>query len=128
MTNGALLPSGNPLLRMTEIALRQAMESVCIDFPKQRPQICFLCLRNPNLPLKDRLLKYSMPGLLTRHFLRKHVNPSSLSKGVTFTVCDGKPLQQKSELLNHAEVCHGTIVGGTTWLTLAQELNPHLRW
>jgi hypothetical protein len=82
----------------TEIALRQAMESVRIDLPKQRPQICFLCLRNPNLPLKGRLLKYSTPGLLTRQFLRKHVNPSSLAKGVTCTVCDGKPLQQMSEL------------------------------
>lgn len=112
----------------TEIALRQAMESVRIDSPKQRPQICFLCLGNPDLPLKDRLLKHSTPGSLTRHFLRKHVNPSWPAKGVTCTVCNGKPLQQKSELLNHAEVCHGTVVGGTTRLKLAREANPHLRW
>lgn len=112
----------------TEIALRQAMESVRIDSPKQRPQVCFLCSGNPALPLKDRLLKHSTPGSLTRHFLRKHVNPSWPAKGVTGTVCNGKPLQQKSELLNHAEVCHGTVVGGTTWLRLAQEVNPHLRW
>ncbi len=112
----------------TEIALRQAMESVRIDSPKQRPQICFLCLGNPDLPLKDRLLKHSTPGSLTRHFLRKHVNPSWPAKGVTCTVCDEKPLQQKSELLNHAEVFHGTVVGGTARLKLAQEVNPHLRW
>ncbi|KAL3429111.1 hypothetical protein BDV09DRAFT_200914 [Aspergillus tetrazonus] len=111
----------------TEIALRQAMVSVRIDSPSQRPQICFLCLGNPGLPLKDRLLKHSTPGSLTRYFLWKHVNPSWPAKGVTCTVCDGKQLQQKSQLLNHAEVCHGTVVGGTTRLRLAREVNPHLR-
>jgi hypothetical protein len=65
----------------TDIALRQAMESVRIGSPKQRPQICFLCLGNPGLPLKDRLLKHSTPGSLTRHFLRKHINPSWPAKG-----------------------------------------------
>ncbi|GMG38731.1 unnamed protein product [Aspergillus oryzae] len=112
----------------TEIALRQAMESVRIDCPKQRPQICFLCLGNPELPLKDRPLKHSTPGSLTRHFLRKHVNPPWPAKGVTCTVCDGKPLQQKSELLNHAEGSHGTVVGGTTRLMLAQEVDARLKW
>ncbi|KAL4928045.1 DUF3435 domain-containing protein [Aspergillus undulatus] len=112
----------------TENALRQAMESVRIDSPKQRPQTCFLCLGNPDLPLKDRLLKHSTPGSLTRHFLRKHVNLSWPVKGVTCAVCDGKPLQQKSELLNHAEIFHGTVVGGATRLRLAQEVNPHLKW
>ncbi|KAL4761146.1 uncharacterized protein BDW70DRAFT_150295 [Aspergillus foveolatus] len=112
----------------SEIALRQAMEFVRINSPKQRPQICFLCLGNPDLSLKDRLLKHSTPGSLTRHFLRKHVNPSWPAKGVTCTVCEGKPLQQRSELLNHAEVFHGTVVGGTTRLRLAREVNPHLRW
>lgn len=112
----------------TEYALRQAIESVRIDSPKQRPQTCFLCLGNPDLPLKDRLLKHSTPGSLTRHFLRKHVNLSWPAKGVTCAVCDGKPLQQKSELLNHAEIFHGTVVGGATRLRLAQEVNPHLKW
>ncbi|KAL6233926.1 hypothetical protein BDW75DRAFT_251728, partial [Aspergillus navahoensis] len=112
----------------TDIALRQAMESVRIDSAKQRPQICFLCLGNPDLPSKDRILKYSTPGSLTRHFLRKHVNPSWPAKGVTCTVCEGKPLQQKAELLNHAEVFHGTVVGDTSRLRLAREVNPHLRW
>ncbi|KAJ1715650.1 hypothetical protein NYO67_2123 [Aspergillus flavus] len=112
----------------TDTALRQTMESVRISSPKQRPQICFLCLGNPSLPLKDRLLMHSTPGSLTRHFLRKHVIPSWPAKGVICTVCDGKPLQQKSELLNHAEVFHGTVVGGTTRLTLVREVNPHLRW
>ncbi|KAF9888554.1 hypothetical protein FE257_008485 [Aspergillus nanangensis] len=107
-------------------ALQQAIESARVDSPRQRPQICFLCLGNPDLPLKDRLLRHTTPGSLTRHFLRKHVNPPWPTKGVTCEVCDGELLQQKSELLNHAELSHGTVVGGTSRRRLAQEVNCQL--
>ena len=55
----------------TEIALRQTMESVRIKSRGQRPKICFLCLGNPNLPLKDRISEHTTSGSLTRHFLRE---------------------------------------------------------
>ncbi|KAL5364266.1 hypothetical protein BJX96DRAFT_187661 [Aspergillus floccosus] len=108
----------------TKIALRQAVESVRVTSPKQRPRICFLCLGYPDLPLKDRLLQHTTPGSLTRHFLRKHVNPPWPDRGVKCEICHGKPLQQKSELLHHAHVSHGTVVGGVTRSRLAEEVNP----
>jgi hypothetical protein len=96
----------------TEIALRQAMESVRIKSPEERPTICFLCVGNPNLPLIDRIAEYATPGSLTRHFLRVHVNPPWQAEGVECNVCGSKPLQQKVNLVNHAERRHGTVVRG----------------
>ncbi|KAI3017333.1 hypothetical protein CBS147347_10329 [Aspergillus niger] len=66
----------------TEIVLRQAMESVRIKDLRERPTICFLCLGNPNLPLKERTAKHATPGSLTRHFLRKHINPPWPAQGL----------------------------------------------
>jgi hypothetical protein len=43
----------------TEIALRQAKETVQVTSQDQRPTICFLCLGNSNLPLKDRIGKHA---------------------------------------------------------------------
>jgi hypothetical protein len=105
----------------TEVALRQAMESVQVKSQKQRPTICFLCLGNPNLPLKDRIAKHKTPGSLTRHFLRKHINPPWPARGVECNVCGVELLAQKADLLNHAELCHGTVVRGQTQGKLAQE-------
>ncbi|KAL2810116.1 hypothetical protein BDW59DRAFT_155642, partial [Aspergillus cavernicola] len=105
----------------TEIALHQAIESVRITSEGQRPRICFLCLGNPNLPLKDRLAKHTTPGSLTRHFLRKHVNPPWPARGVECNVCGMELLEQKADLLNHAETCHGTVVRGPTQGRLASE-------
>ncbi|KAL2822549.1 hypothetical protein BJX63DRAFT_417606 [Aspergillus granulosus] len=93
----------------TEIALRQAMESVRIKDLKERSTICFLCLGNPDLPLKQRT---ATPGSLTRHFLRKHVNPPWPAKGLECNDCGMESLARKADLLNHAERCHGTIVRG----------------
>ena len=53
----------------TEIALRQAIESVRINSPKQRPQICFLCLGNHDLTLKDRLVLLRYFGYLEEFVL-----------------------------------------------------------
>ncbi|KAE8162198.1 hypothetical protein BDV40DRAFT_265509 [Aspergillus tamarii] len=108
----------------TEIALRQAMESVRIKNLSERPTICFLCLGNPNLPLKERTAKHATAGSLTRHFLRKHVNPPWPAKGLECNVCGMKSLAQKADLLNHAESCHGTVVRGRAQGKLAQECQP----
>jgi len=105
----------------TEITLRQAMESVRIKSPEERPKLCFLCLGNANLPLKNRIAEHATPGSLTRHFLRKHVNPPWPIKGVECNICGAKLLEQKVHLLNHAERCHGTVVRGSTQGRLALE-------
>lgn len=108
----------------TEIALHQAMESVRVKNREERPTVCFLCLGNPNLPLKGRIAKYKTPGSLTRHFLRKHVNPPWPTKGVECNICGMELLARKADLLNHAEICHGTVVRGRTQGKLAQECQP----
>ncbi|KAL4899407.1 hypothetical protein BDW74DRAFT_163598 [Aspergillus multicolor] len=105
----------------TEIALRQAMEFVRIKNRRERPTICFLCLGNPNLPLKERTAKHKTPGSLTRHFLRKHINPPWPARGVQCNVCGMESLARKADLLNHAELHHGTVVRGPTQGKLAQE-------
>ncbi|KAL2812770.1 hypothetical protein BDW59DRAFT_167733 [Aspergillus cavernicola] len=46
----------------TEIALHQAMESVRVKNREEQPTVCFLCLGNPNLPLKGRIAKYKTPA------------------------------------------------------------------
>ena len=109
----------------TEITLREAMESVRIKNSEERPLICFLCLGNANLPLKERVLKYTTPGSLTRHFLRKHINPPWPARGVECNVCGIELLERKAELLNHAEWYHGTVVRGRTQGRLAVECQQH---
>lgn len=54
--------------------LQNTIELVRIRSPEVRPTICFLCVGNPSLPLEKRIAKHAIPGSLTRHFLRKHVN------------------------------------------------------
>ncbi|KAL3428649.1 hypothetical protein BDV09DRAFT_204143 [Aspergillus tetrazonus] len=104
----------------TKIALRQAMEFVKVKDQRERPTTCFLCLGNPNLPLKERTAKHKTPGSLTRHFLRKHINRPWPARGVECNVCGIMSLEQKADLLNHAELCHGTVVRGRAQGELAQ--------
>ena len=107
----------------TNVILLKAIESVRIKSPNDRPRICFLCVGNPKLSLKDRIMEHTTPGSLTRHFLRKHVNPPWPTEGVACKVCEDGSLQQKSMLLNHAEYAHGTVVRGRTQERLASQLN-----
>jgi hypothetical protein len=95
-----------------DAALRQAMQSVQIKSPTQRPTVCFLCVGNPNVPLKDRTAKYATPGSLTRHFMQKHVNAPWPAGRVKCHVCKCKPIEDKKDLVEHAETCHGTVVRG----------------
>ncbi|EEH48168.2 uncharacterized protein PADG_04252 [Paracoccidioides brasiliensis Pb18] len=108
----------------TETVLRKAMDSVRIDprmdsQKEQRPRVCFLCVGNPNCSLKDRIKEYATPGSLTRHFLRRHVNPPWPANGIECNVCEREVLPAKSSLLNHAETAHGTVVRGRIQETLA---------
>ncbi|EQL37995.1 hypothetical protein BDFG_01012 [Blastomyces dermatitidis ATCC 26199] len=93
----------------TAVALREAITSVQVDSPDQRPEICFLCVGNPNLQLAKRTKKYHDPGSLTRHFRRKHVDRlGSGFRGSKCNVC-GVILENKMHLMNHAESKHGPV-------------------
>jgi hypothetical protein len=54
-----------------DILLSRAISLIKND---SRPTICFLCLGNPALPIRERVVSYATPGSLTRHFNRKHVS------------------------------------------------------
>jgi hypothetical protein len=116
----------------TDTVLRQAMESVRVQSAEEqrnglkrpkatRPTKCFLCIGNPDLPLRDRVKDYATPGSLTRHFKRMHVNRPWPAKGVECNVCGSALLQQKSDLVEHAEAAHGTVVRGRAQENLARE-------
>ncbi|KAH1593775.1 hypothetical protein KXX44_007968, partial [Aspergillus fumigatus] len=116
----------------TDAVLRQAMESVRVRSAEEqrnglkrhkatRPTKCFLCIGNPDLPLRDRVHDYATPGSLTRHFKRMHVNRPWPAKGVECNVCGSALLQQKSDLVEHAEAAHGTVVRGRAQEGLALE-------
>ncbi|KUL81576.1 hypothetical protein ZTR_09852, partial [Talaromyces verruculosus] len=111
----------------TEDALRHAIDSVRVTSPEDRPTICFVCVGNPNIPLKARIAKYATPGSLTRHFLRKHVNPPWSSSRVVCHICDTTPLQDKMDLLSHAEDAHGTVIRGRMQDKLASEYRQDQR-
>jgi hypothetical protein len=102
-------------------ALRDAIDSVRVTSREDRPTICFICVGSPNIPLKARIEKYATPGSLTRHFLRKHVNPPWSSSRVVCHVCDTAPIQDKMDLLSHAEDAHGTVIRGRIQEKLALE-------
>ncbi|EEH42581.2 uncharacterized protein PADG_07401 [Paracoccidioides brasiliensis Pb18] len=116
----------------TEVLLHQAMESVQAKSTAEQPQacfqpcVCFLCVGNPSCSLECRIKKYATPGSLTRHFLRRHINPSWPAAGVECNVCEGKVLPAKSALLNHAEEAHGTVVRGRAREKLALEYQQSL--
>jgi hypothetical protein len=107
----------------SKVILHKAIESVRIKSRANRPTICFLCVGNPKLSLKDRVAEYATSGSLTRHFLRKHMNPPWPVEGVACNICENLSLQQKSLLLNHAEDAHGTVVRGRAQQRLASQLN-----
>ncbi|EDN07431.1 conserved hypothetical protein [Histoplasma mississippiense (nom. inval.)] len=116
----------------TEVLLHQAMESVQAKSTAEQPQtcfrprVCFLCVGNPSCALEDRIMKYATSGSLTRHFLRRHINPPWPATGVECNVCEGKVLPAKSTLLSHAEEAHGTVVRGRAREKLALEYQRSL--
>jgi hypothetical protein len=85
-------------------ALRVAINSVMRD---SRPLICFLCVGNPFLPMRDRVKKYGTVGSLSRHFL-SHVTKLKAGKQIDCRICDVSGMH-RTLLLNHAERFHGTV-------------------
>ncbi|OGE48455.1 hypothetical protein PENARI_c028G03021 [Penicillium arizonense] len=86
----------------------EAIASVCVKSPTERPTICFICLGSPRLPQSDRLRMYKNSGSLSRHFVNKHIKPFPNDMRCECSIC-GERLESKSALLNHAERVHGTV-------------------
>ena len=85
--------------------LRRAISSIKKD---KRPTICFLCLGNPALMIRERVVSYATPGSLTRHFNRKHVSKLEEWEPSFCWMCD-VTLDHRQHLQSHAERSHGTI-------------------
>ncbi|KAJ5542729.1 hypothetical protein N7535_005153 [Penicillium sp. DV-2018c] len=86
----------------------QAIASVCVKCPGERPTTCFICLGNTRLPERERLKMYKNPGSLSRHFVNKHVKPFPNDMHCECNIC-GEKLMSKSGLLNHAQRMHGIV-------------------
>ncbi|KAH7364031.1 hypothetical protein BKA65DRAFT_522596 [Rhexocercosporidium sp. MPI-PUGE-AT-0058] len=76
-----------------DVALRQAISSIKTD---KRPKVCFCCIGNPHLTMRERVAEYSTPGSLCRHFF------------IDCMDC-GMRLKTRKDLLIHAERFHGTV-------------------
>ena len=94
-----------PLRSEADIMLRHAISSVTTD---KRPTICFACLGNPNLTIRERVVSFSSPGCLTRHFMRKHVRRLGVNEPTECRICDVR-LEHRMHFQNHAETFHGTV-------------------
>lgn len=55
----------------------QAIASVCVKSPEERPTICFICLGNSMLLRNERVRKFKNSGSLSRHFVKRHIKPYS---------------------------------------------------
>jgi hypothetical protein len=74
----------------------------------KRLTICFLCLGNPALPIRERVVSYATPGSLTRHFNRKYVSKIEEWEPSICWMCDVK-LEHRQHLQNHTERFYGTV-------------------
>lgn len=88
-----------------DVALRQAISCIKTD---KRPKVCFCCIGNPHLTMRERVAEYSTPGSLSRHFVRKHVSKMQDGQFIDCMDCDVR-LKTRIELLIHAERFHGTV-------------------
>jgi hypothetical protein len=75
---------------------------------EKRPTICFVCLGNPSLTLRERVALYATSGSLSRHFVRKHVRRLQGGLHIDCQICNVR-LDDRVQLLVHAEMCHGTV-------------------
>jgi hypothetical protein len=98
-----------PVLKAEEPdALSQAIRSIKRE---KRPTKCFVCLGNPSLTLRERVASYATSGSLSRHFLRKHVGRLQGGLHIDCRIC-GVRLEDRVQLLIHAERFHGTVSRG----------------
>ncbi|KAH9208522.1 hypothetical protein DL95DRAFT_258866, partial [Leptodontidium sp. 2 PMI_412] len=74
----------------------------------KRPKVCFCCLGNPHLTMRERVAEYSTPGSLSRHFVRKNVSKMHAGQFIDCMDC-GVHLKTRTDMLIHAERFHGTI-------------------
>jgi predicted RNA-binding Zn-ribbon protein involved in translation (DUF1610 family) len=107
-----------PLRSEADIMLRHAISSVTTD---KRPTICFACLGNPNLTIRERVVSFASPGCLTRHFMRKHVRRLGVNEPTECRICDVR-LEHRMHFQSHAEKFHGPATrwnhSGVLWLLL----------
>ncbi|KFY89160.1 hypothetical protein V500_05907, partial [Pseudogymnoascus sp. VKM F-4518 (FW-2643)] len=103
--NFSTVKAENPLRSEADIMLGQAILSVTTD---KRPTICFACLGNPNLTIRERVVSFSSPGCLTRHFMRKHVRRLGVNEPTDCRICDVQ-LEHRMHFQSHAERFHGTV-------------------
>ncbi|KAL4960586.1 uncharacterized protein BDV14DRAFT_140260 [Aspergillus stella-maris] len=54
--------------------LVDAMKDIYTSSPGQRTIICFVCMGENDLSIRNRTKKYATPGALAKHFLTKHAN------------------------------------------------------
>ena len=91
-----------------ETILYHAIAVVRVSTPEERPQICFLCVGDCRLSIKQRARNFSTVGSLTRHIENMHIKPPWPNEKVMCKVCN-EELGSKVHLLNHAESRHGTV-------------------
>ena len=94
-----------PLRSEADMMLRDKLSSVTTD---KRPTICFACLGNPNLTIRERVVSFSSSGCLTRHFMRKHVRRLGVNEPTDCRICDVR-LEHRMHFQSHAEKVHGTV-------------------
>jgi hypothetical protein len=89
--------------------IAEAIKLVCVNSTR-RALLCFLCVGNPTLPELQRVMPYSTPGSLTRHFQRIHIKSLEPEGAkVRCNVCE-TDLENAPSLSNHALYKHGTVV------------------
>ncbi|KAF2175019.1 hypothetical protein K469DRAFT_768193 [Zopfia rhizophila CBS 207.26] len=88
-----------------EEALEAAKVSV---YKEKRPRICFVCLGNENLPMKQRIYSFHASGDRNKRFKRKHLTYVKKGESIQCDLCqvnlDNKMLWQR-----HAYEVHGTV-------------------
>ncbi|KAH7302950.1 C2H2 finger domain protein [Stachybotrys elegans] len=95
-------------------ALDDAVLSVFVSRPDERPTRCFLCigkalcLSQHNAMIRDLINPFHSSSDLSKHFRRKHLLNLRPEDRIHCQVCDFT-LQHKMHLQRHAKEIHGTI-------------------
>lgn len=88
-----------------ELTIEKAKEAVNNE---KRPQICFICLGNDALNVKDRTHRFSTPGDLTKHFKHRHLKKFNDREGEKCNLCRIH-LGNVMAMQRHAFDRHGTL-------------------
>jgi hypothetical protein len=103
-------------VKKQDVALSQAIRSIKTE---KRPTKCFVCLGNPSLTLREKVVLYATPGSLSRHFLRRHVKKLEDKVPINCQICDVR-MEHRIALLIHTERFHGTVARGPAERLVAQ--------